>query len=150
MAAELVKLQEENAIAAKEDRVTFDELIRQAVLLNGNVATFSLETDEDKARLFNAMNSADSLSDYQDTPISVVDFVFTEPSTKYSEEGDGIATILIDESGAAHYSMSAGIYQSAKELIKTFGAPSTWTSPKVVIVSERQTKNGQSYKFLKM
>lgn len=150
MAAELVKLQEENAIAAKEDRVNFDELIRQAVLLNGNVATFSLETDEDKARLFNAMNSADSLSDYLDTPISVVDFVFTEPSTKYSEEGDGIATILIDESGAAHYSMSAGIYQSAKELIKTFGAPSTWTSPKVVIVSERQTKNGQSYKFLKM
>lgn len=150
MAAELVKLQEENAIAVKEDRVNFDELIRQAVLLNGNVATFSLETDEDKARLFNAVNSADSLSDYQDTPISVVDFVFTEPSTKYGEEGDGIATILIDESGAAHYSMSTGIYQSAKELIKTFGAPSTWTSPKVVIVSERQTKNGQSYKFLKM
>ena len=150
MAAELVKLQEENAIAAKEDRVNFDELIRQAVLINGNVATFSLETDEDKARLFNAMNSADSLSDYQDTPISVVDFVFTEPSTKYDEEGEGIATIIIDETGAAHYSMSTGIYQSAKELIKTFGAPSTWTSPKVVIVSERQTKNGQSYKFLKM
>ena len=118
--------------------------------MNGNVATFSLETDEDKARLFNAMNSADSLSDYQGTPISVVDFVFTEPSTKYDEEGEGIATIIIDETGAAHYSMSTGIYQSAKELIKTFGAPSTWTAPKVVVVSERQTKNGQSYKFLKM
>lgn len=150
MAAELVKLQEANAIAAKEDRVNFDEMIRQAVLLNGNVATFSLATDEDKVRLFNAMNSADSLADYQDTPISVVDFVFTEPSTKYDEGGEGIATIIIDETGAAHYSMSTGIYQSAKELIKTFGAPSTWTSPKVVIVSERQTKNGQSYKFLKM
>lgn len=150
MAAELVKLQEANAIASKEDRVNFDEMIRQAVLLNGNVATFSLATDEDKARLFNAMNSADSLADYQDTPISVVDFVFTEPSTKYDEEGEGIATIIIDETGAAHYSMSTGIYQSAKELIKTFGAPSTWTSPKLVIVSERQTKNGQSYKFLKM
>jgi hypothetical protein len=150
MAAELVKLQEANAIAAKEDRVNFDEMIRQAVLLNGNVATFSLATDEDKVRLFNAMNSADSLADYQDTPISVVDFVFTEPSTKYDEGGEGIATIIIDETGAAHYSMSTGIYQSAKELIKTFGAPSTWTSPKVVIVSERQTNNGQSYKFLKM
>lgn len=150
MASELAKLQEANRLAETEDRVNLDEMIRQSVLINGNVATFSLATDEDKARLFNATNTADGLSDYAGTPINVVDMVFTTPSEKYEEGGSGIATILIDDENRAHYSMSAGVYESAKQLIQTFGAPSTWTTPKTVILSERHTKNGQSYKYLTM
>lgn len=132
-------------------RATLDQIIKNGVADYGQIATFDVATEDDKAQLFNAVNTASSLSEYEGTPIAVTNFVFTEPSAKYQDnESCEVATILVDEEGNAYYSMSVGVYESAKQLIQTFGAPSTWEKAKNVILMSRQTKNGMPYKYLSM
>lgn len=130
---------------------TLDQIIKDGVADFGQIATFDVATDDDKAQLFNAVNTAESLSEYEGTPLAIVNFVFTEPSSKYQDnESCDVATILVDADGNAYYSMSMGVFESTKQLIQTFGAPSTWNSPKNVILMSRQTKNGLPYKYLSM
>lgn len=149
---EMVKAQAteiESAEGAK--RRTLDQIIKDGIADFGQIATFNVSTEDEKANLFNAVNTADSLSDYEGTPIDVVDFVFTEPSPKYQDnEGCEVATILVAEDGKAYFSMSTGVFESAKQLIQTFGAPSTWEKPKTVVLMSRNTKNGLPYKYLSM
>lgn len=124
--------------------------IAQHVMEEGFYATFSTEDREGQKKLYKATNAADLLRSYMETPIEVVDFVFSgvQVTDEEGEIKDVLGVFLIDKDSRVYQSTSYGVLKSAGTIIKQFGEPSTWDEPLTVVCRETNTAKGRRYKYL--
>lgn len=93
----------------------------------------TVETDEDKAKLFNAMNNPDErLADCINKTINVKDLFIEVVNCTNEETGEITACpriVLIDDKMKSYQAVSLGIYSALKKIIGIFGEPKTWKKP---------------------
>ena len=126
--------------------------------LQGNVFGDSLKmfppasTSKDRAAQFNALNSANSLNDFDGKTMTIIGFV-TMPGTRairdaitgndtgqYAPTDD---TILLDDKGQGWFSQSHGIAKSVHMILAAYGQPDTWPDGKLTVrVASTKTRAG--------
>lgn len=89
-------------------------------------------TDEEKGKLFNAMNNPDQrLADHINKVINAKDLYVEIVNCTNEETGEITACpriVIIDEKGVSYQCVSIGIYSALKKVIQVYGAP-TWQKP---------------------
>lgn len=126
----------------------------QYAITSGNATpvfcTIDDSTKEGKKHLYHVKNRPDhNISDYINKTIRIKD-VYIDVNARVAKDGanKGLVeekprTILIDENGESYIAgVSIGIYQAVKEIIRTFGHPSTWDEPLEVMVVTVKTPKG--------
>lgn len=97
------------------------------------------ETDEDRAKLFNAMNNPDKrLADCINMTINAKDLYIEVVNCTNEETGEVTACpriVIIDDKGVAYQAVSIGIYSALKKVIQVYGAP-TWSKPVKLAVKQ--------------
>lgn len=95
-------------------------------------SSLKAETDEEKARLFNAINNPSKrLSDCINMKIKAKDLYIEVVQCTNEETGVTTACpriVIVDEAGESYQAVSLGIYSALKKVIQIFGAP-TWEKP---------------------
>lgn len=96
-------------------------------------------TDEEKAKLFNAMNNPEKrLADCINMKIKAKDLYIEVVNCTNEETGEVTACpriVIIDDKGVAYQAVSIGIYSALKKVIQVFGAP-TWVKPVTLEVKQ--------------
>lgn len=129
---------------------TFADRIMQEVSEAGFFATFDTSKVEGQKKLYKATNASKLLREYMETPLAVVDFVFS-PTTVTTEQGETeqvMGVYLMDKDGTAYVSSSNGVIRSALQIIAMFGNPAEWEEPLEVVCRESNTAKGRRYKYL--
>lgn len=101
------------------------------------------ETDEAKAKLFNAMNNPDArISDMINKQIRAKDLYIEVVNCTNTETGEVTACpriVIIDDKGKSYQAVSVGIYSALRKVIQVYGAP-TWEKP--ITLEVRQITKG--------
>lgn len=89
-------------------------------------------TREDKARLFNIMNSpSERIADHINEVIELKDIFMQTINTTNRSTGEvqkSIRVVLIDVNGKGYQAVSNGVYSAIKTLCMIYGQP-TWEEP---------------------
>lgn len=115
--------------------------------------TLDLATIEGKKATLNALNSAVSLNDFNDTPLTIVDII-TTPGVRKSRNA-GVAdtpcqnTYLIDYEGKAYFTQSDGIARSVNGILAFLTADEIHTGIPMCVRSTKLT-NGNTIKSLEL
>lgn len=110
-------------------------------LTSGTSAYCSLKptTNEDKAKLYNAMNNpSHRIGDCINQTIKVKDLFCEVVTCNNKETGESNVCpriVLIDEKGDSYQAVSIGVYSAVKRLIQIFGEP-TWEQPIPIVVKQ--------------
>lgn len=114
--------------------------------------TLDVSTTDGKKKLFKIKNHPDHvLSDFINKPIKIKDiYVDVNPRLNKDPNSENCGcyedkprTVLIDVNGESYVSgVSIGIFTAVKEIIRTFGDPSTWEEPLEVIPVTVHTPKG--------
>lgn len=148
MADEIMVMEESQELA--QSNGGFMERIIQKVREEGFYCTFDTSNLQGQKQLYKATNASKLLRDYMETPIAVVDFVFS-PTTVTTEAGETeqvMGVYLVDQAGTAYVSSSNGVIRSAMQIISMFGEPKSWGEPLTLICRETNTAKGRRFKFL--
>lgn len=148
MADEMMIVENETAIANTD--ATFADRIINQVREFGFYATFDTSERAGQVKLYKATNASKLLRDYMETPLAIVDFVFT-PTTVTTETGETeqvMGVYLVGEDGTTYVSSSSGVIRSAIQIISMLGEPATWGEPLTVVCRESNTAKGRRYKYL--
>lgn len=90
------------------------------------------ESDDAKAKLFNAMNNPDQrIGDNINKVINAKDLYIEVVNCTNTETGEVTACpriVIIDDKGVSYQAVSIGIYSALKKVIQVYGAP-TWEKP---------------------
>lgn len=126
----------------------------QYTITAGNAApvycTLDDSTQAGKKQLYHIKNRPDhNISDYINKTIRIKD-IYIDVNARVQKDGENAGvvenkprTILIDDKGESYIAgVSIGIYQAVKEIIRTFGHPSTWVEPLEVTVVQVKTPKG--------
>lgn len=109
----------EEIIATPATEMTATKSAQTGVTL----VAFDTNTREGKVKLFNALNSAESLADCSVNTLTL-DGIAIRPAQRVDdvtgEVTDCMSTIFMAD-GKSYFSMSSGICESAKNLIAAFG-----------------------------
>lgn len=122
-----------------------------ADLANGKTKVWSSIDAVDQAsklEIFNAISSAESISDNLGKPIDLVDFVVqvvTIEDEVSKEARDVPRVILIDTKGKAYAAVSEGVFSAIQNLMGIVGHPNDWESPLKVKVVEEKSRKGFRY-----
>lgn len=107
----------------------------------------TVESEEDKKELFNALETCDALlNDCVGTEIEIKDIYVEEREVVDEETGElkkKYRTILFDASGQTYATGSYGIYNIIKKIVTIYGLPETWENPLKVKVAKRPIGNGK-------
>ena len=107
----------------------------------------TVESEEDKKELFNALETCDALlNDCVGTEIEIKDIYVEEREVVDEETGElkkKYRTILFDASGQTYATGSYGIYNIIKKIVTIYGLPETWENPLKVKVAKRLIGNGK-------
>lgn len=107
----------------------------------------TVESEEDKKELFNALETCDALlNDCVGTEIEIKDIYVEEREVVDEETGElkkKYRTILFDASGQTYATGSYGIYNIIKKIVTIYGLPETWANPLKVKVAKRPIGNGK-------
>lgn len=125
-----------------------------------NIAMFpQAATPQAKANQFNALNSANSLSDMEGKRLTIVGFTSYPGSRQVRDAVTGIATgryvptddtVLLDDKGQGWFTQSSGIAKSIRNIAQAYGAPDTWPDGKLTVeITETKTGKGKM-KLLKV
>lgn len=102
------------------------------------------ESDEAKAKLFNAMNNPDfRIADFINKQIFAKDLYIEVVNCTNTETGEVTACpriVIIDDKGKSYQAVSIGIYSALKKVIQVYGAP-TWETP--IKLEVRQVSKGE-------
>ena len=102
------------------------------------------ETDEAKAKLFNAMNNPDErLADNINRQIKAKDLYIEVVNCTNTETGEVTACpriVIIDDKGKSYQAVSIGIYSALKKVIQVYGVP-TWQKP--ITLEVKQVTKGE-------
>lgn len=105
--------------------------------------SMNAETDEDKAKLYNAMNNPDKrLADCVNMTIKAKDLYVEVVNCTNEETGEVTACpriVIIDDKGVGYQAVSIGIFSALKKVIQIFGVP-TWEKP--VLLEVKQITKG--------
>lgn len=114
---------------------------------NNYYCSIVAETDEDKKKLFNALEGCDLLlNDCVGTEINLKNVYIEQRQIVDDETGEvknKFRTILFDENGQTYATGSYGIYNVVKRIFRSFGFPTTWKNPLKVKVEKRPIGNGK-------
>lgn len=106
----------------------------------------TVESEEDKKELFNALETCDALlNDCVGQEIDLKD-IYVEERQAIDETGElktKYRTILFDASGQTYATGSYGIYNIIKKIVTIYGLPETWANPLKVKVAKRPIGNGK-------
>lgn len=112
--------------------------------------TLDDSTQAGKKKLYHVKNRPDhNISEFINKKIRIKD-IYIDVNARVQKDGDNAGvvenkprTILIDDKGESYIAgVSIGIYQAVKEIIRTFGDPSTWDEPLEVTVVQVKTPKG--------
>lgn len=112
--------------------------------------TLDDSTMSGKKQLYKIKNRPDhNIADYINKQIRIRD-IYIDVNQRVARDGENAGvienkprTILIDENGESYIAgVSIGIYQAVREIIRTFGDPSTWDEPLTVTVVQVRTARG--------
>lgn len=133
---------------------THTDSAEQFAITAGNSApvfcTLDASTRDGQKKLYHVKNRPDhNISDYINKTIRIKD-IYIDVNARVAKDGDNAGnvenkprTILIDDNGESYIAgVSIGIYQAVKEIIRTFGHPSTWPEPLEVQVVQVRTPKG--------
>lgn len=112
------------------------------------VTSLTLDTIEDKKKMFNAMNATDySLSEHLEQPIRVVDYLIhdCEIADDNGEKQETKRLVLFDEDGKTYSTVSNSAYDSFGKIVTIFGEPSEWNGELSIKASEKKSRK---YKFI--
>ena len=112
------------------------------------VTSLTLDTIEDKKKMFNAMNATDySLSEHLEQPIKVVDYLIhdCEIADDNGEKQETKRLVLFDEDGKTYSTVSNSAYDSFGKIVTIFGEPSEWNGELSIKASEKKSRK---YKFI--
>ena len=112
---------------------------------NSMYTSMRAETDEEKAKLFNAMNNPDHrISDMIGKTIIVKDLFVEEVEMANEETGEVVKApriVVIDTKGESYQAVSVGVMSAFKKLFQLFGPP-TWE--KGIKLEVKQLKKGKN------
>lgn len=118
---------------------------------NENIVTsLTLDTIEDKKKMFNAMNATDySLSEHLEQPIKVVDYLIhdCEIADDNGEKQETKRLVLFDEDGKTYSTVSISAYDSFGKIVTIFGEPSEWNGELSIKATEKKSRK---YKFISL
>lgn len=126
------------AMAAMQKDFIGDLTSREAVF-----CSMEPKTDEDRKKLFNAMNNPEKrLADEVNMTIKAKD-LFCEVVTvnRVDENTDEVRqekfprVVIIDDKGVGHQCVSIGVYSALRKIISMFGTP-TWEKPLEIKVKQ--------------
>lgn len=112
--------------------------------------TLDDSTTAGKKQLYKIKNRpTHNISDYINKQIRIKD-IYIDVNARMVKDGENAGcfenkprTILIDDKGESYIAgVSIGIYQAVKEIIRTFGDPTTWDEPLTVTVVQVKTARG--------
>lgn len=117
---------------------------------NGIFTTVKGDDFETKAKIFNAVNDANPVSDLSGKPFEIADLVIE--STEFVNEKTGeiepaVRTIFITPSGDAYQAFSGPIFNATKRILALLGDPSQWPAPLKVRVTEEGSGKNRFYKL---
>lgn len=148
MADEMMLVENETAIANSGE--SFADRIINHVREAGFYATFDTSERIGQVKLYKATNASKLLREYMETPLPIVDFVFT-PTTVTNETGETeqvMGVYLVGANGTTYVSSSNGVIRSAIQIISMLGEPALWNDPLTVVCRESNTAKGRRYKYL--
>ena len=148
MADEMMIVEQETAITNSGE--TFADRIINQVREAGFYATFDTSERTGQVKLYKATNASKLLRDFMETPLAIVDFVFT-PTTVTTETGETeqvMGVYLVGADGTTYVSSSNGVIRSAIQIISMLGEPTLWNEPLKVVCCESNTAKGRRYKYL--
>ncbi len=107
--------------------------------------SMSANTNEEKAKLFNAMNNPDHrISDMIGKTITVKDVFIEEVEMANEETGEVVRApriVVIDVEGRSYQAVSVGVLSAFKKLFGLYGQP-TWEEG--ITLEVRQLKKGKN------
>lgn len=127
-------------------------------LIQGNNRTYcsvKAETNEEKKKLYNALESCDILiNDIVGQKIKVKDVYIQEFPRTNKDTGEpmtnGHRVILFDEAGKTYVTASNYFFISLIKVLNAFGDPQTWDAPLEIEITKRPTKGGNNCLSLKL
>lgn len=114
------------------------------------VTSLTLDSIEDKKKMFNAMNATDySLSERLEQPIKVVDYLIhdCEIADDNGEKQETKRLVLFDEDGKTYSTVSISAYDSFGKIVTIFGEPSEWNGELSIKATEKKSRK---YKFISL
>lgn len=94
--------------------------------------SLTANTDEEKAHLFNAINSPEKrLADCINMTINAKDLYMEIVNCTNEQTGEVTPCpriVIIDDAGVSYQAVSVGIYSALKKIVRIFGSP-TWHNP---------------------
>ena len=114
------------------------------------VTSLTLDSIEDKKKMFNAMNATDfSLSEHLEQPIKVVDYLIhdCEIADDNGEKQETKRLVLFDEDGKTYSTVSSSAYDSFGKIVTIFGEPSEWNGELSIKAIEKKSRK---YKFISL
>ena len=148
MADDMMLVENETAITNHGE--TFADRIINHVREAGFYATFDTSERSGQVKLYKATNASKLLREYMETPLAIVDFVFT-PTAVTTEAGETeqvMGVYLVGADGTTYVSSSNGVIRSAIQIISMLGEPALWNEPLKVVCCESTTTKGRRYKYL--
>lgn len=121
--------------------------------LGDYICTKKVETEDEKVELYNAMqNPDDKISNFVNREFTIKDFIIKAAQYEKVDEETGEITvsispyiIIFDEDGQTFTSSSLGVVASLKEIYDIFGHPSTWETPKKVVLRQKELPGGRRW-----
>lgn len=120
------------------------------ILANGlSVASFETESMEGKAKAYNAANGsavtvANIIDKEPDKVLELENFVLVPTVAVDEDTGEKIPLVrsVLLCKGVNVSASSIGILNGLRELVATFGDPSSWTAPIPIKLSQSRTRRG--------
>ena len=117
----------------EEANVDGENMIVDLTTRQMQYCSMTANTDEEKAKLFNATNNtAHRLADSINMTINAKD-VFVEVVNCTNQETGEVTKcpriVLIDDKNEGYQCVSIGIFSALKKLFAVYGEPSNWTNP---------------------
>lgn len=145
---------EQNQVPAAVPAVNLTGTVDPYAITEGNAApvycTLDTTTKQGMKQLYKIKNRpTHNISDYINKQIRIKD-IYIDVNARMIKDGENAGvienkprTILIDDKGESYIAgVSIGIFQAVKEIIRTFGDPSTWDEPLTMTVVQVKTAKG--------
>lgn len=134
----------ENAIVKQDETVQ---------PFNANIfCSMDGETQEERLRIYAAVNDAQSLEEFIGQPINMTDIVIQPVQTVNGQTGEievRNRIVLIDDAGNAYGCMSTGVETCIRNLFAIVGA-APWNPGITVVPQKKQGRNGFKFTTLEI
>ena len=144
MANEIATVNNESKGLNRFDMDGFD-IIADLTSAQTAFCSMTMETEEEKSAVFNAMNNPDErLADCINKQITIKDVYIEIVECTNTETGEVTScprVVIIDDKGKTYQCVSVGIYSALKKIFMIWGTPNNWEKP--IKVEIKQVTKGE-------